>query len=106
MKNISVFTYLITILLTLFSTSLFADNSGKRILPPPQKMSEHVYAWIGPLDGPSKENNGYRMNMAFVVGNKAVAVLDTGYTEMMAEEMLAHIRKITKVPVKYAVATN
>jgi len=79
---------------------------AKDILPPPQKISEHVYAWIGPLGGPSKKNHGYRMNMAFVVGNKAVAVLDTGYTEAMGKAMLAHIRKITKAPVKYAVDTN
>ncbi|MCK4588010.1 MAG: MBL fold metallo-hydrolase, partial [Gammaproteobacteria bacterium] len=39
-------------------------------------------------------------------GSKAVAVLDTGYTEAMAEEMLAHIGKITDKPVKYAINTN
>ena len=88
----------------LFNTAAFATSLS--ILPPPQKLSKHVYAWIGPLDGPSKENNGYRMNMAFVVGTQAVAVLDTGYTVAMAEEMLAHIRKITNAPVKYAVDTN
>lgn len=79
---------------------------GKSILPPPQKVSPHVYAWIGPYGGPSRENRGYRMNMAFVVGEKAVLVLDTGYTEAMAREMLKHIGAITKVPVKYAVNSN
>ena len=111
MKNKTTHASLITAVLLTVSTLLCSSvcNSafaGKHILPAPQKLSEHVYAWIGPLDGPSKENNGYRMNMAFVVGSKAVAVLDTGYTEAMAEEMLAHIRKITNVPVKYAVNTN
>ena len=76
------------------------------ILPPPTKVSKHVYAWIGPYGGPSKENQGYRMNMAFVVGNKSVAVLETGYTEAMAKEMLAHIKKITPLPVKYAINSN
>lgn len=83
-----------------------ADQLVKNILPQPKKLSEHVYAWIGPLDGPSKENQGYRMNLAFVVGTEAVAVLDTGYTQNMGEEMLAHIRKITDKPVKYAINTN
>ena len=83
-----------------------ADQSVKNILPSPEKLSEHVYAWIGPLDGPSKENQGYRMNLAFVVGAEAVAVLDTGYTRDMGEEMLAHIRKVTDKPVKYAINTN
>jgi glyoxylase-like metal-dependent hydrolase (beta-lactamase superfamily II) len=83
-----------------------AEPSIKTLLPPPEKLSPHVYAWIGPLDGPSKANQGYRMNMAFVVGNDAVAVLDTGYTEAMGEAMLAHIRKVTNKPVKFAVNSN
>jgi len=83
-----------------------ADKNAKNILPSPQKLTEHVYAWIGPLGGPSKENQGYRMNMAFVIGNDAIAVLETGYTETMGDAMLKHIRTISDKPVKYAVNTN
>ncbi len=82
------------------------EKSGAPILPPPKQISDHVYAWIGPLPGPSKENQGFRMNLLFVVGKDAVAVIDTGYTEAMAEEMLAHIKRITNVPVKYAINSN
>ncbi|WP_455365301.1 MBL fold metallo-hydrolase [Kaarinaea lacus] len=81
-------------------------HSSAAILPPPKQITDHVYAWIGPLPGPSKENQGYRMNLVFVVGKDAVAVIDTGYTEAMAEEMLAHIKSITNVPVKYAINSN
>jgi glyoxylase-like metal-dependent hydrolase (beta-lactamase superfamily II) len=87
-------------------TSTAAEGVPKPVLPPPQQVSDHVYAWIGPLGSPSKENQGYRMNLVFVVGSEAVAVLDTGYTEAMAEEMLGHISWITNKPVKYAVNTN
>lgn len=76
------------------------------ILSEPQKISQHVYAWIGPFEGPNKKNQGYRMNMAFVVGNHSIAVIDTGYTSAMAKEMLAHIRKVSSKPVKYAINTN
>jgi len=76
------------------------------ILPAPEKISDNVYAWIGPLEGPTKENNGYRMNLVFVIGKSAVAVIDTGYTPMMAREMISHIRKITSLPIKYAVNAN
>jgi glyoxylase-like metal-dependent hydrolase (beta-lactamase superfamily II) len=93
-------------LIILSHAATAAEPSIKTLLPPPEKLSPHVYAWIGPLDGPSKANQGYRMNMAFVVGNDAVAVLDTGYTEAMGEAMLAHIRKLTNKPVKYAVNSN
>ena len=91
----------------IMTVPVFASEKTKNnMLPAPQKLTEHVYAWIGPLGGPSKENQGYRMNMAFVVGKDAVAVLETGYTEAMGEAMLAHIRTITATPVKYAVNTN
>ena len=95
----------LTLGICIFSLQAFASPATK-ILPVPKKLSEHVYAWIGPLDGPSKDNHGYRMNLAFVVGTKAVAVIDTGYTETMAKEMLIHIRAITSKPVKYAINTN
>ena len=83
-------------------TPAYADG----ILPPPKQISKHVYAWIGPLPGPNKENQGFRMNLVFIVGKQAVAVADTGYTEAMAKEMLAHIAKITPLPVKFAINTS
>jgi len=103
--NTTIFTGLFALTLVASSGSSLASDGGN-ILPAPKKISEHVYAWIGPLPGPGKENHGYRMNLVFVVGDKAVAVLDTGYTEAMANEMLAYIKKISDKPVKYAVNTN
>jgi len=95
---------MVTLLLCIMSFSVNANKAS--ILPPPQKISEHVYGWIGPLPGPSKENQGFRMNLIFIVGKNAVAVVDTGYTEAMAHEMLAHIKKITNVPIKFAINSN
>ena len=89
-----------------FSLCLPISVMAQNILPAPQKLSEHVYAWIGPLAPPNKENQGYRMNLLFVVGTQAVAVIDTGYTPEMAQEMVAHIRKITPLPIKYAINTS
>ena len=91
--------------LVLFTAGVARANSAP-ILPAPEKLSERVYAWIGPLQGPNKSNQGYRMNLMFVVGNESVAVIDTGYTIAMAKEMLAHIRKITDKPIKYAINGN
>jgi len=95
-----------SLLFSILSFDASMAQSSGAILPAPKQLTDHVYAWIGPLPGPSKENQGYRMNLLFVVGNNAVAVIDTGYTEAMATEMLAHIKAITKLPVKYAINTN
>jgi len=97
------------LLRTLFTCLLLmasATGQASQILPVPQKLSAHSYAWIGPLPGPSFENKGYRMNLGFVVGSKGIVVIDTGYTEDMAREMLAHIRKISSAPIIAAVNTD
>ena len=76
------------------------------ILPAPTRVSPHLYVWTGPHEAPNQKNQGFRMNMGFVVGRDAVAVIESGYHEPMAREMLAHIAKITKLPVKYVINTN
>lgn len=81
-------------------------TAANAILPAPMKVTEHLYTWIGPHGGPSPENKGFRMNMGFVVGKDAVAVIESGYHEPMVREMLHHIAKITPLPVKYVINTN
>ena len=76
------------------------------ILSAPVQVSANAWAWIGPYEGPAKANNGFRMNLGFVVGRDAVAVIDTGYTPEMAEEMVAAIQRITHLPIRYAINTN
>lgn len=75
-------------------------------LTDPIKIAPHSYAWIGPYGPPTKENQGFRMNMGFVVGKDAVAVIDSGYSDAMANVMLKQISKITKQPVRYVINTN
>jgi len=102
------FKYSIRIILIISSCLCIQLACAKqfKILPKPEKISEHVYAWIGPYGGPSVENKGYRMNMAFVIGKKGVAVLDSGFYPEMGKEMVARIREITKLPIKYVINTN
>lgn len=76
------------------------------ILPEPRQVSDRVWNWVGPYGGPDPENQGFRMNLAFVVGDDAVAVIDTGYTPEMAREMIAAIRERTQLPIRYAVNTD
>lgn len=76
------------------------------ILPPPQQLAPHSYVWIGPYGPPTPDNHGFRMNLGFVVGSDAVAVIDSGYSSGMAREMLTHIRAVTDLPVRYVINTN
>jgi len=76
------------------------------ILPPPKQVAPNCYVWIGPYGPPTQENQGFRMNLGFVVGTKAVAVIDSGYSDAMAKAMLVQIRSITDRPVRYVINTN
>ena len=93
-------------LLALGALAPAAAADATPILPAPTRVSEHVYAWLGQHGGPSPENRGFRMNLVFVVGTDAVAVIETGYSEAMVAEMLAHIARVTAKPVKYAISSN
>lgn len=76
------------------------------VLPQPRQVSPHAWTWIGPLEGPRRENHGFRMNLGFVVGRDAVAVIDSGYSPQMARTMLDQIRTRTPLPVRHVVNTN
>ena len=75
-------------------------------LPKPEPVSEHAWTWIGPYGPPTAENQGFRMNLGFVVGTDAVAVIDSGYGDAMARAMLARITTVTDRPVRYVINTN
>lgn len=93
-------------LAVLLTALLLGAAAHADMLPAPRQVSPHAWAWIGPYDGPSRENRGFRMNLGFVVGTEAVAVVDSGYSPDMAEAMLRHIRQRTPLPVRHVINTN
>ena len=92
--------------LALIALSMPAPSPAGDLMPVPRQISNHAWAWIGPYGPPTRENGGFRMNLGFVTGESAVAVIDSGYGEAMAEAMLIHIRRITDLPVRYVINTN
>lgn len=75
-------------------------------LPSPTRVSDHAWAWIGPYGPPTAENQGFRMNLGFVVGDSAVAVVDSGYGGAMARAMIGRIESVTDTPIRYLINTN
>jgi len=106
-SNRLIYQYSMAFLMSLFvGATTVAANNQFNIIPKPSKISKHVYAWIGPHGGPNTNNKGFRMNMAFVIGTKSIAVIETGFYPAMAEEMVRRIREISSLPIKYAINTN
>jgi glyoxylase-like metal-dependent hydrolase (beta-lactamase superfamily II) len=96
---------LLTLLFALVGAPTGADTAAP-ILPGPQQVGAHSWAWIGPYGPPTKDNRGFRMNLGFVVGAEAVAVIDSGYGDPMAQAILEAIRSVTDKPIRYVINTN
>src|SRR5215467_14990231 len=85
------------LLFLLISLSAFCADTPDFTI---KKIGDGVYAAISP-DG-SKAGS----NAGFIVGSNGVAVVDTFVGVEPAKELLAEIRKITNLPVRYVINTH
>jgi glyoxylase-like metal-dependent hydrolase (beta-lactamase superfamily II) len=66
---------------------------------PLTKLTERVYVIHGPNEIPSKTNQGFMNNPAFVLTNKGVVVIDPGSSVQVGDLLLTKIASVTKEPV-------
>ena len=85
------------VLLVVISSPVFCADAPNFTI---KKIGDGVYAAISP-DG-SKAGS----NASFIVGTTGVAVVDTFIAVDPAKELLAEIRKITNLPIRYVINTH
>ncbi|WP_419615182.1 MBL fold metallo-hydrolase, partial [Thiolapillus sp.] len=73
------------------------NGNGLRL----QKMSEQVYAVVGPYGGRTPQNLGNNATFGFVVTDEGVVLIDSGGTYQGAEAIDRLIKQVTDKPVKY-----
>lgn len=72
----------------------------------PIEVAPGVYSAIGATQPGTYENSGHNNNLSFIVGSDAVAVVNGGASNVLAEALHAQIRQITDRPVRYVLSEN
>jgi len=69
------------------------------------RVAEGVYA-LRPAAEAGAEDRLLRANVAFVVGPRGVAVIDTGISYREGLDIIAAVRRVTRRPIRFAILTH
>ncbi|MFV0384768.1 quinoprotein relay system zinc metallohydrolase 2 [Paracoccus sp. (in: a-proteobacteria)] len=70
------------------------------------EIAPGVFVHLGQVALPGPENGGDMANMGFVIGTRAVAVIDTGSAAWMGEALYRAIRARSDLPVAHVILTH
>jgi quinoprotein relay system zinc metallohydrolase 2 len=91
------------ILLAILSSRGFADEPAALTV---EEIAPGVYVHQGVHEEATVANAGGIANIGFVIGEAAVAVIDSGGSPMEGKALLKAIRQVTALPVRYVINTH
>jgi len=93
----------LVILLTFLTARARADEPASL---PVKEIAPGVYVHHGVHEEATVANEGGIANIGFVIGDAAVAVIDSGGSPMEGRALLKAIRQVTALPVRYVINTH
>ncbi|MCE9632642.1 MAG: quinoprotein relay system zinc metallohydrolase 2 [Methylophilales bacterium] len=92
--------YRLVTLLLFISTSVYADPLTMK------EVAEGVFIHQGAHEELDEGYHGDIANIGFVVGNDAVAVIDTGGSKQVGDRLREAIVKVTALPIRFVINTH
>jgi quinoprotein relay system zinc metallohydrolase 2 len=90
--------------LMMLATSSLARAEPQEL--PVSEVAPGIFVHIGETALMTRENEGAIANVGFVIGDNAVAVIDTGGSVSEGRRLLASIRARTDKPIRYVINTH
>ena len=71
-----------------------------------QQVADGIYVHEGAHEDFDENYHGDIANIGFIVGDEAVAVVDTGGSYLVGKSLLEAVRAVTQLPIKYVINTH